>query len=289
MQHLLRHRFAFLSLALCSLLVSAPATAEPQAAPGASPGASEDTSAAEEPQPLMDIERDLLSLHYDHAPDKDDGHSAAADLTLLQTLYGEEWIDQHVVPVSGAYGTNKRSFNSASDAVMDATFGEEGWIAADEDWDAAVATLAERWMQTLENGGDIYVKEGGQSDITADVVRVIQEKMPDLAVNERVHVVQHSNWNEKHTSKDDLAFTQEVTNYIRIEDANRYLNIKGGDDVFEKAAREHPQFGQAWQAAFEYYNPDRRLDFSDTGELMHILGLGEMSVDDFRTRFLEAN
>lgn len=52
----------------------------------------------------FDPQKDLLSLHYDHAPDKDDGHSAAADRTILETLYDCEWIKAHVVAVSGAYG-----------------------------------------------------------------------------------------------------------------------------------------------------------------------------------------
>ena len=46
--------------------------------------------------------KDLLSLHYDHAPDKDDGHSTAADRTILQSMFGKKWIKQHVIAVSGA-------------------------------------------------------------------------------------------------------------------------------------------------------------------------------------------
>ena len=49
---------------------------------------------------IFDPKQDIISLHYDHAPDKDDGHSAAADRTLLQTLYGQSWLEKHVIPVS---------------------------------------------------------------------------------------------------------------------------------------------------------------------------------------------
>ena len=49
-------------------------------------------------------EKDLISLHYDHAPDKDDGHSAAADRTILETMFGIDWITKHAVPVSGGTG-----------------------------------------------------------------------------------------------------------------------------------------------------------------------------------------
>ena len=43
-------------------------------------------------------DRDLISLHYDHAPDRDDGHATVAALTVVRSL----GIQPHVV--SGAYG-----------------------------------------------------------------------------------------------------------------------------------------------------------------------------------------
>jgi len=256
------------------------------ASPPAEPVSGEDVVVEETAR--FDPRAHLISLHYDHAPDRDDGHSAAADRTLLQSLHGEAWFAAHTLPVSGAYGKNKKAFNERSDAVMDAVFGEGRWVAADEDWDKAVAAITRRWMQTLEAGGDVWVKEGGQSDITADVVRVIREKHGEVDTTRRIHVVQHSNWNEKQTTDADLRYVTEHTGYIRIKDANRYLNRKGGDDAFEKAAVAHPVFGPSWEAAFAYYDPDHRLDFSDTGELMHVLGLGEVGIDAFRKRYLEA-
>ncbi len=74
---------------------------------------------------------------------------------------------------------------------------------------------------------------------------------------------------------------------MRISDANAYLNLAGGDAAFVQAATAHPVFGPAWRAAFAYYDPAERLDFSDTGELLHIVGIGELSIDEFRRRFLD--
>jgi hypothetical protein len=238
---------------------------------------------------LIDPQADLLSLHYDHAPDRDDGQSAAADRTILQTIFDAAWIDDHVVAVSGAYGKNQARFNPNSNAVMDAVWGEGEWLAADEDWDRAVEQLADRWTATFRAGGDVWVKEGGQSDITADAMKRIRKRMPDLDLDARLHVVQHSDWNERQTTDADLAYVKEHAHYIRIRDANRYLNIRGGDEAFEQAATSHPTFGPWWEAAFDYYPPDQRLDFSDTGELMHLLGLGEMSIDAVRQQFLTRN
>jgi hypothetical protein len=235
----------------------------------------------------FDPARDLLSLHYDHAPDMDDGHSAAADRTILESLHGRDWIKEHVVAVSGAYGKNAKTFNTESDAVMNAAWNDcGGWLTGHTKREQVVTGLTERWKVILDNGGDIWVKEGGQSDITANVVKRIRLQTPDLDVTRRIHVVQHSVWNEGHTTDAALAYTKTNTDYIRIKDANRFLNIKGGNKEFEEAAKHHPLFGAIWKAAFTYYDPSDRLDFSDTGELMHILGLGEINIDDFRKRFL---
>jgi len=243
---------------------------------------------AEKQHPEFDTEKDLISLHYDHAPDKDDGQSAAADRTVLQTMFGVDWINKHAVAVSGAYGKNAKSFNPKSDAVMDVCFGEcGGWLAGHTNRKEVVDVLTRRWTATIEAGGDVWVKEGGQSDITADVVRQIQERSPKIDTAKRIHVVQHSNWNERQTTDADLAYVKRECNYLRIHDGNRFLNKKGGDNPFEKAATHHKTFGPAWQAAFVYYPPKHRLDFSDTCELMHILGLGELGIDEFRKRFLE--
>ncbi|MFW6132767.1 MAG: hypothetical protein ACOC8F_02635, partial [Planctomycetota bacterium] len=231
----------------------------------------------------FDSKTDLISLHYDHAPDRDDGQSAAADRTILQTLFGGDWLERHVVAVSGAYGKNRPHFRRDSDAVMEAVWNDAGgWLAAHDHRRRVVGQLAGLWLQTLAEGGDVWVKEGGQSDLTADVVRLLRRAGVDADTTRRVHVVQHSNWNERQTTDADLAYTKKHTDYIRIKDANRFLNVKGGDDAFEASARKHPVFGAHWRAAFDYYNPDRRLDFSDTGELMRICGLGEVGIDEFR-------
>jgi len=233
----------------------------------------------------FNAEKDLLSLHYDHAPDKDDGQSAAADLTVLDSLFGKEWLGEHVVPVSGTYGKNAKSFNPKSDVVMDATWGKGNWYAAHTNKKAVVAELANRWQKTLNAGGNVWVKEGGQSDVTYEVVKILQKRMPKLDTKKRIHVVQHSNWNENQTTPAALAFTKKECNYIRIKDANRYLNVRGGNAAFEKVATSHPKYGKAWKAAFSYYPPKQRLDFSDTGELLHLLGLGELGIEPFQKRF----
>ena len=239
-------------------------------------------------QRTFNPQKDLLSLHYDHAPDKDDGQSAAADRTILQSLYGKDWITKHVVAVSGAYGKNANDFNPNSDAVMDETWNDcGGWLAAHTSRDDVITELTKRWGKTLEAGGDVWIKEGGQSDITAAVVRRIIEQIPDVDTTARIHTVQHSNWNEDQTAERALSYTRRNTHYTLIRDGNSYLNVPRGNDDFVAAATIHPELGDVWKAAFAYYNPKERIDFSDTCELMYILGLGEMNLNEFREKFLD--
>jgi hypothetical protein len=238
--------------------------------------------------PHFDPDGDLLSLHYDHAPDRDDGQSAVADRVILEAEFGTSWLSRRVLPVSGAYGLNAADFNPASDAVMDAVWNDVGgWVAAHDNRAAALETMTERWVATLQAGHDVWVKEGGQSDLTAEVVRRIEASLPDVDTRARIHVVQHSDWNQDQTTPEALAFVRGHTDYIRIRDANAYLNLAGGDSAFEVAALGNADYGAMWRAAFSYYPPSERLDFSDTGELMHILGLGEIGIEAYRTQFLQ--
>ena len=135
-------------------------------------------------------DRDLISLHYDHAPDRDDGHATVSALAVVR----QRGIDPHVV--SGAYGTgNSSQYQPAAEAVMQATWGS-AWVNAHPNRQPAVNATASRWLNTLLNGGDIWVAEGGQSDFTAAVVRSIRNSNPGINTRTRIHVVQHSVWNE---------------------------------------------------------------------------------------------
>lgn len=233
-------------------------------------------------------QKDLISLHYDHAPDRDDGHSAVADRVILQEQFGADWLPAHVVAVSGAYGTNGDQFRPESDAVMDAAWKNCcGWIDAHEDWKAAVRALYTRWTNVIDKGGSIWVKEGGQSDLTADVIRMIKAKNPGIDINRSIHVVQHSDWNEDQTTDNDLAYVKSTSDYIRISDANAYLNDRNGNPEFAKKALADPTYGSVWKVAFSYLDPDERVDFSDTGELLAILGIKINSVDGFADKYFD--
>ena len=233
----------------------------------------------------FDPSKDLIALHYDHAPDRDDGHATVAGREVV-THFG-------ITPivVGGAYGTNRDTYNRRSEAVMDATWGSGGWINAHANWNAAVNQSTDRWAAVISSGGDIWIAEGGQSDFTADVVRNL--KQTGVNTNQRVHVVQHSKWNEDKTTSADLSYVRNETDYIKIDDGNNPNNtadLNDRDRGFSQCAL-NGRFASAWRAAFDYYPASQLVDFSDTVELLHIVGVGKDQVADaadFCDRFVKA-
>lgn len=236
--------------------------------------------------------KDIIALHYDHAPDLDDGHSATADRVILQTIFGEKWLNKHLIIVSGTYGLNAKTFIESSDKLMNIVW-EGMWISAHHEWDASIQKAASAWVKTIKKGGLVWIKEGGQSDFTAGVIKQIKKKYPKINTKESIVCVQHSNWNEDQTTHELLTYTKENTNYIRIEDANEYCVIRRNDLAiadFVESALSNPIYKKYWEASFIYFpaiGTKGYIDYSDTGELMHILGLGKMDVESFKNTYLK--
>ncbi len=237
-----------------------------------------------------DLNKDLISLQYDHAPDRDDGHATVAGKEMADSLGFTPWV------IGGAYGAdNANLYVDGSEAVMDATWGAGNWIDAHADWNSAVTKTADRWQQTLEACGDIWIAEGGQSDITADVVRELKQRMPNLDTEARIHLIQHSDWNERMALDADLAYVRANTDYVKIPDGNSGgngtadLNDENYNGPFLNAALTGPN-AAGWKAAFDYYDPqDDRLDFSDTAELLHIVSIETddvNNINEFAERFI---
>lgn len=236
--------------------------------------------------------KDIIALHYDNAPDLDDGQSASADRTLLQTKYGIHWLKKHLIIVNGTYGTNANTFHENSEKVMNVVWGHR-WLSAHKDWNTTVIKAANKWFKTIIKGGKVWIKEGGQSDFTSDVVKYIKAHHPDINTRKDILLVQHSKWNEDKTTPEKLDYVKINTHYIKISDANAYSVIQhNSPDIkhFVDAALGNPVYKKYWTASFKYYAPlnskTGKIDYSDTGELMYILGLGKLSVEEFKNTYL---
>lgn len=68
-----------------------------------------------------------------------------------------------------------------------------------------------------------------------------------------------------------------------------FTGVIVGTAPLASSAMAHPVFGPIWEAAFAYCDPAERLDFSDTGEPLFLLGLEQMPIDEFGQRFLSGS
>ena len=109
-------------------------------------------------------------------------------------------------------------------------------------------------------------------DFTADVLRAMPAEL-----RKNVFVIQHSTgWNVNNTSVANRAYVRNAANYKTIGDGNTPNNgtadFNNKSDSFVTKAL-NSQWGALWTRAFNYLNPDSKLDFSDTVELLHILSV----------------
>lgn len=234
----------------------------------------------------FDIDQDLLLLNYDCKTDVDDLHSVAAFLTLHSAPEYES-IRYHAV--AGTYGVQEGLYVPPN-PLFELAFGEN-WSDAHADFALAADKVSLIAKRTLESGGNIWIADAGQSDFSAEVVRRLQVLLPGVNTRERIHIVQHSDWNEEVTSAESLDFVKRNTSYHKIPDGNVVGN---GTPGFRSPKYKNwqkkisdPHLTEVWELAVElgkeYNGKEGRynneaiaaggLDFSDTSEVCWILGL----------------
>ena len=245
--------------------------------------------------PRYDFERDLLLVQYDFKTDIDDLHSAAAFATLVSN---SKYADLSYHAVAGAYGIQEGLYVPPVE-LMELVFGEK-WSDAHSDFDQALTEVATITLKTLDQQGEIWIAEGGQSDFSAALVMVIQKERPELSTVNRIHIVQHAGWNEEVTSQDKLVFVKEQTSYQKIPDGNAVGNGTPGfrsDQIIAVADYiSDERLLSIWQLAIDlgnqyngkqgrYLNESVQaggLDFSDFSEVCWILGLQDLKdAEDF--------
>lgn len=258
----------------------------PPVAPPVAPPAAPPENTPTQPTIGRLSQGDLLALHYDNCPDRDDGHAVVAGRAVIDTVN----ISRFLI-VNGTCGYDIfDEYQPSSEAVLNATYGNNNWLDWIVDDTNAVNTSADQWAAILANGDEVWVAEGGPSDFTAEVLRRLQRVYPSVDLG-RVNVVQHSGgFNQIYTSDDALDLVRDETNYILINDGNRGgngtadLNQRSND--FVDAALQS-SLASAWEAAFDYLSPNRKLDFSDTVELLYIIDdTSTDNPDDFADRYV---
>jgi hypothetical protein len=236
-------------------------------------------------KPVFDLSKDLLLAHYDCKTDVDDLHSVAAFATLLST---KPYAELNYYAVAGAYGIQDGLYVPPNELFVSA-FGEN-WSDAHNDFDIALEEVYEQVRDIVEAGGNIWIAEAGQSDFSAALSKKVALHHPEIKIQDRIVLVQHSNWNQDVTNPEDLTYVRTHINYFKIPDGNATGNGTPGFKSDDAGTwQDHLSIEQqaVWKMAIrlanEYNGVDGRylntaidsggLDFSDFSEICWILGL----------------
>ena len=230
----------------------------------------------------FDKSKDLLLCNYDGKPDEDDLHAVAGLATMLSDSRFSG-VDYYCT--AGAYGKQGGTF--LKNNLFNLAFGSR-WVSAHDNYNNAINQIFTKVSNTLNAGGDVWVAEAGQSDVMADVVRRVKTDMPAINTKTRIHLVQHSQWNEDETTPADLTYVKNNTDYHKIADGNSSGNgtpgLNSKDTSQWARATADAQVGPVWvearAAALRWMgvNWDNEsiksggMDFSDTVEVMWIFG-----------------
>lgn len=241
----------------------------------------------------FNIEKDLLLAHFDCKTDVDDLQSVAALATLLSDIKFSK-INYHAV--AGTYGIQEGLYVPPN-GLFNLAFGDN-WTDAHENITNAVAKVKTIAKSALKNQGDIWIAEAGQSDFSAELIKAIQVDLPEMNVSQRIHIVQHSDWNEEVTSPVHLNFVKTNVDYQKIPDGNEVGNgtpgFRSPEYTIWKDKIRNPKLIEIWQLAIglsnRYNGKEGRyhneaisaggLDFSDLSEVCWILGLQDIKDTD---------
>lgn len=237
----------------------------------------------------FDMDKDLLLAHYDCKTDVDDLQSVAALTTLLSNA---EFSKLNYHAVAGAYGIQEGLYVPPNE-LFNLAFGDN-WTDAHKNFKNAVAQVSKIAKSTLENQGDIWIADAGQSDFSAKLIKAIHADLPNIDLSNRIHIVQHSDWNEEVTSPASLEYVKSKIDYHKIPDGNAVGNgtpgFRSPDYTMWKDKIKDPYLIEIWQLAVDLSNryngkegrylneaiADGGLDFSDLSEVCWILGLQDI-------------
>lgn len=244
----------------------------------------------------FDLENDLLLAQYDCKTDIDDLHSVAALATLISH---PKYRDLKFHAIVGTYGYQDGLYVPPND-LMTMAFGNN-WSDAHSEREVASETILKLVRRTLEKGGTVWVAEGGQSDFSALWIKQLLVEDPKFDVKNKIHIVQHSEWNEEVTHPVLLDFVKDKVDYIKIPNCNPTGNGTPGfrsdkEIPWKSYLNENLELVPVWELAIHlgnkyngmegrYLNESVKsggLDFSDFGEVCYMLDLVDLTdANDF--------
>lgn len=243
---------------------------------------------------------DLLLLHHDCKTDPDDLMSIATEAGMLMH---PDFSGVNYYGVLGTYHLGEletKPYIPRSDEVMALAFGAEGesWTNIHKDFDetefvwsqAAINRVADIVKGVIDNGGIVWVAEGGTSNYTAQWLKALRKRgIKQTTLRSHVVIVQHSKVNEDRTERANLQYTKQNTNYFKIDDGNTQNKTPAYRDrnpslMASVISTKNPntKTRAVWSLAAEVIQahpiPQKRiqfLDFSDTVTVWWIMQLGD--------------
>lgn len=196
---------------------------------------------------------------------------------------------KHILPITGTYGTNAKSYDEGAKKVMRKEWRNcGGYLDAHNQFFYAMEQAGAKWAATIINGGHVYIKEGGQSDFTYKVIEYMKDTklVPNFNPKKQITVVQHSTWNEHHSTIAFLNYVRSNTDYVKVPDGNDILRRFGSfRKTFESEAMSS-KWKKVWKEPLKFlvlsqFKPKNVpiVDASDTFELEVILGMGAVSIE----------
>jgi hypothetical protein len=255
---------------------------------------------------IFDSSKDHISLHYDMSYDPDDYLSAVADRSVIEPTYGTIFLRNQTSRVIGTCGGSCSGYNKPADKLMQYTYGDVGGykltIGANDPklYTEAMNYEFNLFKSTIQRAGRIFVKEGGESDFTKRVIEQLEKWLANSG--KCVYIVQHSSTNEKNNGPGVLSYVKSKANYIKISDGNppyRKSNWSLNGKTFDFYGLRS-RWKCAWQLSFDdfklaksYCNGKGKVepiqkcvDFSDTHELLYIIGVGNLGINGFVNTYL---
>lgn len=237
----------------------------------------------------FNVEKDLFLVNFDCKTNVEDIHSIAGVATMLNHPRFAE-VNYHAV--AGTYGIQEGSYVPANELLYIA-FGTN-WSDAHTNFDHALNEVAGLVTKTLANDGSIWIAEAGQSDFTAALIQTLGSDYPQLFNQNRINVIQHSDWNENSTNTENIKIVKENCKYTKIPDGNEIGNgspgLKTTESINISNYIKDPKLLEIWKTANEIadnfngkenrYNnlsiANGGLDFSDVSETCWIFGYNHL-------------
>lgn len=169
-----------------------------------------------------------------------------------------------------------------------------GYLDAHNQYYFAMEQAGAKWADTISKGGHVYIKEGGQADFTYAVIKymISANLLPNFNPKKQITVVQHSAWNEDHSTPSYLKYVKQNTDYVKVPDGNSILRRFGSfRKKFESEAMSS-KWKKVWKEPLKFlvvsqFKPKNEpiVDASDTFELEVILGMGAVSIEKIVTSY----